>query len=60
MNNRTETMAVAVISASTNTRWPQMVRGAYLGACAVAMFGWTVALSWAAFSFVWLVVSQFT
>jgi hypothetical protein len=60
MNNRTETTAVAVTSAGTNTSWPRLVRAAYVGACAVAMFGWTVALSWAAFSFLWLVVSQFT
>jgi hypothetical protein len=60
MNDRTETMAVAVRSASTNTWGPHLARGAYVGACAIAMFGWTVALSWAAFSLLWLVVSQFT
>jgi hypothetical protein len=60
MNTRTETMPAIVRSVSASTWRPQLARAAYIVACAVAMFGWTVALSWAAFSFLWLVVSQFT
>ena len=60
MNTRTETMPAIVRSVSASTWRPQLARAAYIVASAVAMFGWTVALSWAAFSFLWLVVSQFT
>jgi hypothetical protein len=60
MNNRTETMPTIVSSVSAGTWGSRLMRATYIAACAVAMFGWTVALSWAAFSFLRLVASQFT
>ncbi len=60
MNNRTETMPTIVRSASASIWGARLLRAAYILACAIAMFGWAVALSWAAFSLLRLVVSQFT
>jgi hypothetical protein len=60
MNTRTETMPAIVTLASASTWRPQLARATYIAACAVAMFGWTVALSWAALSFLWLLANQFT
>ena len=55
MNNRTEAMPAIVISARV---WrPRLFRAAYIFACATAMFGWSAALSWAAFSFLRLLLS---
>ena len=60
MNNRTETMSTIVRSASASVWRPRLFRATYVVVCAVAMFGWTIALSWVAFSFLRLVVNQFT
>jgi hypothetical protein len=60
MNNRPETMPTIVTSASASVWGPRMFRATYIATCAVAVFGWTIALSWAAFSFLRLVVNQFT
>jgi hypothetical protein len=58
MNGRTEPILVKPSGVST---WrPHFFSGAYIGAIAVAMMGWTIALSWAAFSFVRVIVNQFT
>lgn len=60
MNNRTETMPTIVRSASASPWRPRLFGAAYVVACAIAMFGWAVALSWAAFSLLRLLVNQFT
>jgi hypothetical protein len=56
MKKRSETTPVIVKLASANTWRPHLFRAAYIGASAVAMFGWTIALSWAALSLVRLFV----
>jgi hypothetical protein len=53
-------MSTIVRSASASIWGARLLRAAYILACAIAMFGWAVALSWAAFSLLRLVVSQFT
>jgi hypothetical protein len=60
MDNQTDTMPTIVRSASASIRRPRLFRATYIVACAVAMFGWTVGLSWAAFSILRFVVSQLT
>jgi hypothetical protein len=60
MNKRTEAMPTIVRSASPSMWRPRLFRATYVVACAVAMFGWTVGLSWAGFSILRFVVSQFT
>ena len=60
MNNRNETMPTIVRSASASSRRPRLFRAIYIVACAVALVGWTIALSWVAFSFLRLLVNQFT
>jgi hypothetical protein len=60
MNNRTETIPTIVRSGSGSSRRPRLFRAIYIVACAVALVGWTVALSWVAFSFLRLLVNQFT
>lgn len=60
MNNRTETIPAIMRSASASIWRPRLFRATYVVACGVAMFGWTIALSWVAFSFLRLLVNQFT
>jgi hypothetical protein len=60
MSNRTETVPSIARSANASIWKPPLFRAAYIIACAIAMFGWAVALSWATLSFLRLVVSQFT
>jgi hypothetical protein len=65
MNNRTETMPTIVGPASATTSsmttWRlRLYRATYIAVCAVVILGWSVALSWVAFSFLRLVVNQFT
>jgi hypothetical protein len=60
MNDLTETMPTIVRPASATTWRLRLYRGTYIVVCAVAILGWSVALSWVAFSFLRLVVNQFT
>jgi hypothetical protein len=55
MNSQTQTTATTV-----GQREDMEAAATYIAACAVAVFGWTIALSRAAFSFLRLVVSPFT
>jgi hypothetical protein len=59
MSNRAETMPL-VKSASANIWGPRLFKATYIVACAVAVFGWTVALSWVTISLLRLFVNQFT
>jgi len=60
MNNRTETMPTMAACASASIWTPRLFRATFIVVCAVSMFGWIIALSWAAFSFLGLVLNQFT
>jgi hypothetical protein len=60
MDNQIDMMPTIVRSASASMWRPRLFRATYVVACAVAMFGWTVGLSWAGFSILRFVVSQFT
>jgi hypothetical protein len=53
-------MPTIVRPASATTWRLRLYRGTYIVVCAVAILGWSVALSWVAFSFLRLVVNQFT
>jgi hypothetical protein len=59
MNDRTVTMLV-VRSASESIWRPRLFRATYIVVCLVAVFGWTVALSWMMISLLMLFVNQFT
>jgi hypothetical protein len=60
MNKQTEAMPTIVRSASASIWRPRLFRAIYIVACAVALVGWTIALSWVAFSFLRLLVNKFT
>jgi hypothetical protein len=50
MNSQTEMMPGAVTSVGASAWKPRLFQIAYLGASAVAMIGWLIALSWAGLS----------
>jgi hypothetical protein len=60
MNNKTETMPFVEFESAANRWRPRLFRATYILACALAVFGWTVALSWVAISLLKLFVNQFT